>query len=141
MSRKHPTAGTPAPSKHDVLLSNVAHALRRAGFGATRNEIALAARQDLKQTVDALINYQLVPDTLSPPDAAILGNDSMMQKFPIDPLVQWWLTQMLSTSRPLQEKMVLFWHGHFATAYYKVRSTTYMYLQNQIFRDNALGRF
>ena len=33
---------------------------------------------------------------------------------------KWWVYRMLHTQRPLEEKMTLFWHGHFATAYYKV---------------------
>ncbi|MCH6551735.1 MAG: DUF1800 family protein, partial [Planctomycetes bacterium] len=28
-------------------------------------------------------------------------------------LRRWWLTRLIETSRPLQEKLTLFWHGHF----------------------------
>ena len=33
----------------------------------------------------------------------------------------WWANRMLATNRPLEEKMALFWHGHFATSEEKVR--------------------
>ena len=33
---------------------------------------------------------------------------------------QRWLFRMVHSQRPLQEKMALFWHNHFATAYSKV---------------------
>src|SRR6185295_2601542 len=71
---------------------------------------------------------------------------------------QRWLFRMVHTQRPLQEKMALFWHNHFATAYSKVagfggavQGTKMMALkggelpgpqgQLETFRQLALGRF
>ncbi len=54
---------------------------------------------------------------------------------------KWWLARMISTPRPLQEKMTLFWHGHFATSYRTIENSYHMYMQNQLFRSNALGSF
>lgn len=54
---------------------------------------------------------------------------------------KWWLARMISTPRPLQEKMTLFWHGHFATSYRTIENSYHMYMQNQLFRQNALGSF
>jgi uncharacterized protein (DUF1800 family) len=51
------------------------------------------------------------------------------------------MTRMLYTQRPLQEKMALFWHTHFATAASKVRAADLLLNQIQLFRDNALGNF
>src|SRR5205823_5887397 len=48
---------------------------------------------------------------------------------------------MLYTQRPLQEKMTLFWHTHFATANSKVNSALLMLQQIQLFRDSGLGNF
>jgi uncharacterized protein (DUF1800 family) len=48
---------------------------------------------------------------------------------------------MITTVRPLQEKMTLFWHGHFATAIAKVAQPKLMYVQNETMRSNALGVF
>ena len=33
----------------------------------------------------------------------------------------WWANRMLATRRPLEEKLTLFWHGHFSTGENKVR--------------------
>ena len=48
---------------------------------------------------------------------------------------------MATTTTPLQEKLTLFWHGHFATANYKVGDMRLMYLQNALFRSMATGEF
>jgi len=54
---------------------------------------------------------------------------------------QWWMRRLASTPRPLEEKMTLFWHGHFATGYRTIENSYHMYMQNMFFRDNALGNF
>ncbi len=53
----------------------------------------------------------------------------------------WWAERMLKTERPLEEKMTLFWHGHFATSEDKVRDVRKMLRQNQTFRRRATGNF
>ena len=53
----------------------------------------------------------------------------------------WWAERMLDTRRPLQEKMALFWHGHFATAENKVRDYRKMLLQIDMFDRHAAGNF
>jgi Protein of unknown function (DUF1800) len=52
----------------------------------------------------------------------------------------WWANRMLATPRPLEEKLTLFWHGHFATGENKVRDYRMMLRQNLMFRANASGR-
>jgi uncharacterized protein (DUF1800 family) len=56
-------------------------------------------------------------------------------------LTRWWMQRMLRGPHPLQEKMVLFWHGHFASSMEKVRVAYFMYRQNALFRELALGSF
>ena len=56
-------------------------------------------------------------------------------------LQQWWLDRMATSATPLQEKLTLFFHGHFATANYKVNDMLLMYRQNALFRANATGNF
>jgi uncharacterized protein (DUF1800 family) len=51
----------------------------------------------------------------------------------------WWASRMLATPRPLEEKLTLFWHGHFATAQNKVRDYRMMLQQNRMLRANASG--
>jgi hypothetical protein len=51
----------------------------------------------------------------------------------------WWATRMLTTGRPLEEKLTLFWHGHFSTGENKVRDYRMMLRQNEMFRAQAAG--
>ncbi len=53
----------------------------------------------------------------------------------------WWFRRMLKTKAPLREKMVLFWHDHFATSIQKVRQPALLMLQNELFRKHATGSF
>ena len=53
----------------------------------------------------------------------------------------WWAQRMLETDRPLEEKMALFWHGHFATAENKVRDYRKMLLQLDMFERYATDNF
>ncbi len=54
---------------------------------------------------------------------------------------RWWLERMIETPRPLEEKMTLFWHGHFATSYRTIEDSYHMFRQNQLFRSMAVGNF
>ena len=54
---------------------------------------------------------------------------------------KWWLTRMIETPRPLEEKLTLFWHGHFATSFRTIEDSYHMYVQNQLFRSQAAGNF
>lgn len=56
-------------------------------------------------------------------------------------LSYWWANRMLTTQRPLEEKMALFWHGHFATTEDKVRDARKLQRQNELFRRGATGNF
>jgi uncharacterized protein (DUF1800 family) len=54
---------------------------------------------------------------------------------------RWWMKRLIETPRPLEEKMTLFWHGHFATGYRAIEDSYHMFRQNQFFRANATGSF
>lgn len=54
---------------------------------------------------------------------------------------KWWLKRMIMTPRPLQEKLTLFLHGHFATGYRTIEDSYHMFMQNQLFRAHATGNF
>lgn len=56
-------------------------------------------------------------------------------------VADWWGNRMLTTSRPLTEKMALFWHGHFATSENKVRDYRKMLQQNNLFRKLGTTNF
>lgn len=59
----------------------------------------------------------------------------------IKKLQHWWMKKMIETSRPLQEKATLFWHGHFATSYRTIEDSYHMFAQNGLFRRYAVGNF
>jgi hypothetical protein len=53
----------------------------------------------------------------------------------------WWANRMVSTRRPLEEKMALFWHGHFAVNENKVRDYRKMLGQLELFHKYGTGSF
>lgn len=53
----------------------------------------------------------------------------------------WWAQRMLTSPRPFEEKMALFWHGHFATTEEKVRDYRKMQRQLQLFQQQGRGNF
>ena len=116
----------------------ISHLLRRAGFGATPGELDQYAQLGYQGAVEQLLNYERIRDDLPAFD---VSNEPTKGRKGIGELQQWWLNRMLTTKRPLQEKMTLFWHGHFATAVSKVNQIRWLYNQNQLFRQNALGSF
>ncbi|MCH2144246.1 MAG: DUF1800 domain-containing protein [Phycisphaerales bacterium] len=59
----------------------------------------------------------------------------------VEEMRKWWLERMIETPRPLEEKMTLFWHGHFATGYRAIEDSWHMYMQNRMFRTEATGNF
>jgi uncharacterized protein (DUF1800 family) len=117
--------------------SRVAHLLRRAGFGSTEAELDRYTALGFAQTLDRLLNYDQVDDSAVEQQVAAMPVDRRNAEL----ARLSWMTRMLYTQRPLQEKMVLFWHTHFATATSKVRAADAMLNQIQLFRDNALGNF
>ena len=58
-----------------------------------------------------------------------------------DRVTYWWAERMLNSPRPLEEKMALFWHGHFATNENKVRDYRKMLKQLNLFQEKGLGDF
>lgn len=87
-----------------------------------------AARQ--KQDEDALAKIRVEQQRRQGQDRQQIGE-----------VQRWWLKRMIETPRPLEERMVLFWHGHFATSYRNIENSYHMYLQNQMFRRYATGNF
>ena len=56
-------------------------------------------------------------------------------------LAAYWVYRLLSTTCPLEEKMVLFWHNVFATGNGKLNNSRSGYNQFEMFRRYGLGRF
>ncbi len=113
-----------------------AHLYRRAGFGGSINDIVQAQQDGLKSTLEKLTNFQSAisyDEEMSASGRLVTGGlDSKG-------LASWWLLRMAQTPCPLQEKMTLFWHGHFATGADKVGDGRAMLRQNQLLRQSAHG--
>jgi uncharacterized protein (DUF1800 family) len=134
----------------DALIE---HLLRRAGFSAGSDELATYSALSYTQAVNRLVYFESVPDTVDSNlgQPGFLGTTSQGQFSP-DTLIsdarQRWLFRMVHTDRPLQEKMGLFWHNYFATAYSKVAGSVQaldgarlMNTQINLFRTLATGNF
>jgi uncharacterized protein (DUF1800 family) len=145
-------------------LPHIEHLLRRAGFGASADDLAAIGDLSTAAAISRLIDYGDVPDDVDQKigNPAYVGITTRSGVFSpntnIEDARQRWLFRMVHSQRPLQEKMALFWHNHFATAYSKVagtfgaiQGTKMMALkagelpgpqgQIELFRQHALGRF
>ncbi len=104
------------------------HLFRRAGFGASDEEITEYVRLGLLGFSGAaarLLNYESAPDDVDDHIGqtgyvGITARGGFAPTSNITDARQRWLFRMVHTRRPLQEKMALFWHNHFATAYSKI---------------------
>jgi uncharacterized protein (DUF1800 family) len=116
-----------------------AHLLRRAGFGGTAAEVARYAAMDPGTAVDALLHPG--DADLAFPDYPAMDVLYAVNGGKVRSGTQtWWLDRMLRTRHPLVEKMVLFWHGHFATSIAKVPAPL-MARQIDLFRSQGMGNF
>jgi uncharacterized protein (DUF1800 family) len=143
-------------------FSTAAHLLNRAGFGGPPQEIEKLAAQSHEEAVAHLVDYEKTPDSTPDPEWAKPDPDRRktlmearnlpeqerrrklqeIQRAERQHMIElrgWWLRRMAEGPRPLQEKMVLFWHGHFATSVEKVREAYLMWRQNDLFRRLATG--
>jgi uncharacterized protein (DUF1800 family) len=114
-----------------------AYLLRRAGFGPTETEVDLFASVGRDEAVSRLVDYEAVDNSALETRLTQLGLD-------LDGLFglyYWWVYRMLYTARPLEEKLTLFWHGHFATSFAKVNDTRFLLAQNRLLRSHATGDF
>ncbi|HWI74920.1 MAG TPA: DUF1800 domain-containing protein [Baekduia sp.] len=114
--------------------AHVRRALWRAGFGATAHEAHKWAHRGRGDT----LRWLLSPNGRKAP---LAPGPKPMKLDPVNEYghdMLWWMDRMVRTTRPLEEKMVLFWHDHFAT---RDVDTPLLLRQNALFRRRALGSF
>jgi uncharacterized protein (DUF1800 family) len=145
--------------------ATAAHLMNRAGFGGSPQDIENLRQMGLNKAVAWFVDYEKTPDNTPAPDWANPDPDQIAKREAIrlaaDPetrqmlqqqqfqdlnsqmadLRYWWVRRMALGPRPFQEKMTLFWHGHFATSFEKVRMPYFLWLQNETLRQNATGNF
>ncbi|MDE2779637.1 MAG: DUF1800 domain-containing protein [Chloroflexota bacterium] len=124
-------------ANNDIAL--MAHLMRRAGFGASYEELERRAAAGYEATVEDLLN---------PANRPSLEMDVLERRF-----VDWremnalevnqafWTYAMINTERPLEEKIALFWHGIFCTGNSKCEHGRQIKLQIDMFRQHGLGSF
>jgi uncharacterized protein (DUF1800 family) len=134
------------------------------GFGASPQDVAYYADLSPLALVQTLLNYEGAPDDVdnsigNPDFAGITTRGQFSPDTVILDTRQRWIFRMIHSRRPLQEKMALFWHNHFATAYSKIAGAFgsihgaklmdakaqnfggTVRGQIQLFRDMAVGNF
>jgi uncharacterized protein (DUF1800 family) len=121
--------------------ARIAHLLRRAGFGATAAEVDEYLTLGYEGAVDRLLNPQKTPYPELDARLTALDLDPATNQTAFAELQVEWFNRMINTRSPLQEKMALFWHGHFATAQSKVNSPALMRKQYQLYLTLGLGNF
>src|SRR6266480_5108845 len=124
--------------RDDIAL--IAHLMRRAGFGAGREELEARVAKGYDATVEELLDpeaqppvdpYTLLryqPSALLPGGVPPMGNVNYMY-------------YLVTTQRPLEEKMALFWHHVFATGNWKVNNCDQMLEQIVLFRNHGMGNY
>ena len=122
-------------------LAQMAHLMRRAGFGATREELDRYVAKGYDATVEELIN---------PPDDMPAGDMIGLLRYMPNCLLPGgvpqpgqynWMYNMITTKRPLEEKVALFWHQVFATGNSKVDNCDQMLEQLVMFRKYGMGNY
>ena len=125
---------------HQDDIALMAHLMRRAGFGASRDELEARVAKGYEATVEELLNpetqppvdpYTLLryqPAALLPGGQPPMGNVNYMY-------------YLVNTKRPLEEKMALFWHHVFATGNSKVDNYDQLLEQIELFREHGMGNY
>ncbi len=121
-------------------FKTASHLLRRAGFAGHISEIKALVKRGKETSVDFLLNYETLRNrNMEAVLYSLFGDGQILQNN--QPLLQlWFFYRMVLTRHPVEERMTLFWHNHFATSMSKV-PTPYMYSQNLVLREHALGKF
>ena len=124
-------------AEQDVAL--MAHLLRRAGFGASRDEIEAKAAQGYDKTVEDLLNPESQPDIEQ--DLVYRFHPGFYQAAAVESHVQLWVYRMINSPRQLQEKMSLFWHAIFCAGHSKIDHGGEMGRMVEMFREQGMGNF
>ena len=124
-------------SEKDIAL--MAHLMRRAGFGAGREELERRVANGYEATVEELLN----PESQPPWDEDLARRHHIGARYGngLPETQGWWLQRMVSTQRPLEEKMTLFWHSILCTGNAKVDHPQTVQIQIEMLRRHCLGNY
>ncbi|MBC7614638.1 MAG: DUF1800 domain-containing protein [Pedobacter sp.] len=137
--------------------NELTHLLKRCLFGVTRADVSSLLGKSLNEVVDYLLLDSSLPmfpinnyNDGSANDATIPAGgvwvnapygDGTINSRRVTSFKSWWTGQMLTQNVSLREKMVLFWHNHFATETAVISDARYIFKQNNLFRTLAFGSF
>jgi uncharacterized protein (DUF1800 family) len=110
-----------------LSTADIQHLLRRAGLGPTPNEVAALAGRTRGQAADALLSL--------PPKRFRPGGRDFQKAH------DKWLKFLVKGKRPLQSRLVLFWHDHFSVNYSTVQDVDLMAEYVRHLHEYALGNF
>src|SRR5262249_10583032 len=142
-------------SRRGWNFQTAAHLVNRAGFGGAPSGIEKVRAMGLEKAGSHFVDFEKNHDPTADPGWAETDQTransylelrrleekerrekireiQRTQRERMMELRGWWLRRMLEGPRPFQEKMVLFWHGHFATSVEKVREPYLMWRQNEL---------
>ncbi len=119
-------------------FAHVSHLYRRAAFGATWSTLKAGVDSSPDELVEGLLEYDAETDPFNDTLESLTGFVDIKEP---RSLQNWWLHRALNTDRPMQEKMALVWHDHFATSASKVGQGEFMHRQIEMFRAKGLGNF
>ncbi len=129
------------------------HLLRRCIFGTSRTEVKEAVERGLQKTMELLFAEQAKPappinsQFANDPDVAIgeswvtAPNSVGVNGYRRTALQRWWMGLILNQGVSLREKMILFWHNHFAVEATVVGDAKSGYYYLDLLRTHALGNF
>ncbi len=157
LSATDPDAGGPGFSETPSIepysgtwsRAEVYHLLRRTVVAPTVAEV----EEGIGLSREALVDRLLADDLPMPGPSRFIGeamntsalawnnNDTGLTRSFYEDLRRWWMALMVNTPLSIRERMTLFWHNHFAVNARVVTDPRFIYLQNQLFRRNAVGNF
>ena len=140
--------------------NEIIHLLKRTMFGAAKADVDYFKTKTLSQAVNELLTIPSTPAspvknyassvTAGDPDMAIVAGstwintnttDGGIDSQRVSSFKSWWMGLMINQNRSILEKMVLFWHNHFATETNDIGRAIWSYQNNTILRKNAVGNF
>ncbi|MXX92973.1 MAG: DUF1800 domain-containing protein [Chloroflexi bacterium] len=123
----------------DTDTALMAHLLRRAGFGATRDQIDEYVAKGYDETVEELLH----PEYSEPEDQDLLDRYfiASVEARSVGHADPQWAWRMATTTKHLEEKIALFWHGLLAVGGIKLDHGMEMLTEIDLFRRYGLGKF
>ena len=141
--------------------NEVIHLLKRTMFGAAKADVDYFKTKTLSQSVNELLTVSATPPnppvknysssvTAGDPDMGVAAGttwvntnttDGGVDSQRVSSFKSWWIGLMINQERNIREKIVLFWHNHFATETVDIGRAIWSYQNNAILRKNAVGNF